>query len=102
MFDVKRPNLIQQMVGQYAIRYNVQEGFSPDNELGWLYEEIAVPDLRYDTVVSALIHTVYSIDDEIAIINNHLNDNEQLEWQDYQNCRAWAKSYAGTTLGLKI
>ncbi len=101
MFNTLKPELVKQMVGQYAIRFNLLAATGQDNETGWQYDEIIVKDLRYETVVAALIHFVYSIDAEIAIINNHINDDEEIEWQDYQNHRAWAKSYAGTTLGLK-
>ena len=78
-YDPQQPELIYQMVGQYAIRYNVHEGLSPDNESRWQYDEVIVKDLRYETVVSALIHTAYSFDAEIAVINNHINDDEQIE-----------------------
>lgn len=57
---------------------------------------------NYDTLVSALIHTKYSVDNEVALINNALEDIANLadnaEYKEYQEWRSKCKETAKTYL----
>lgn len=88
IYDYMKPRLIQQLVNEYAIRFNLEEVFTPT--------------LGYGNVVSALIGSRYSVSEELSIINDRVRDGEDTEeWNVYQNIRAWAKAYARDELGLE-
>jgi hypothetical protein len=94
------PPLLAKSGRNYVVRYNVTEVMTEDG-LRYECDEVTTNSVSYDSVVAALIHGIYSLDAEIAILNNHIADDEQVEWGEYQAHRAWAKTYAGETLGLK-
>lgn len=58
----------------------------------------------YDTLVSELVHTRYTSDAEVALINNALEDiagiADNTEYQEYQSWRAKCKSTAKQYLEL--
>jgi hypothetical protein len=93
------PPLLAKSGKQYVIRYNMVEVITADGKR-YECEEVTCNSVDYESVVAALIHGVYTIDAEIAIINNHIADDEQVEWAEYQAHRSWAKAYASQTLGL--
>lgn len=103
MFDPIKPKLIEPHYPGYAIRFDLEAGTGPEDEPGWNYQEVHIPNLFYPTIVSALIHHRYPVDAEIALINNYLTDPDTRasEWQDYQDWRNFAKNYTNNTLGIK-
>lgn len=107
IYDYMKPRLIQQLVNEYAIRFNLEEvemdmGEPEGTQAMWGYEEVFTPTLGYDNVVSALIGSRYSVSEELSIINDRVRDGEDTEeWNVYQNIRAWAKAYARDELGLE-
>ena len=48
----------------------------------------------YDVLVSELIHHKYSVDAEIALLNNYYLDGESDEFKEYQSWRAKCKEAA--------
>lgn len=53
-------------------------------------EVVVVPNATYSTLVSAFIHTKYSIDDELAILANHAADPTDAEHlATYNEYQAW-------------
>ncbi|MDD3535359.1 MAG: hypothetical protein PHC50_04350 [Candidatus Cloacimonetes bacterium] len=103
MFDTIKPKLIEAHYPGYAIRFNLEPGTGQENEPGWNYDEVRVPNLYYSTIVSAIIHHRYPVDAEIALLNNHLTDPEPSadEWAEYQSWRGFAKDYVKMTLGVE-
>lgn len=93
------PPLLSQRGHDYVIRFNVAE-VSTEDGIRYECDEVLCGDSHYGSVVSALIHAKYSVDAELAIINNHLTNDEQTEWNEYQSHRAWAKNYATETLEI--
>jgi len=102
MFDTQKPKLIQESFPGYLIRFDLTEEIK-NEEAGWSYKETAAPNLEYGTVVAAIIHHRYPIDAEIALLNNYIVDPEARasEWQEYQDWRAFAKTYTRETLGIE-
>ncbi len=94
-----QPVLLEQISVGYVIRWNLEET-TVDGEPKWKCEETIATSRTYEAVVSALIHSKYTVDQELATINNHLLGEDEDEWLEYQAWRTWAKSYASTTLGL--
>ena len=101
--DVK-PVLMEQSGRGYVVRWDLAQT-TIDTEDGmqevWECEEVYSPTRKYDDVVSAIVHSIYSLDAEVAIINNHLLGEKEDEWIAYQGWRVFAKHYAGQVLGLK-
>lgn len=77
----------------YFMRYNISE-----TEVGYEADEVvcALAHATYDTLVSAIIHTIYSTDAEVAVLANYLSDptNEQhlAEYNAYQQWRDTVKT----------
>ena len=66
---------------------------SIDGENGFVNADkliVVVPNATYSTLVSAFIHTKYSIDDELAILANHAADPTNVEHlATYNEYQAW-------------
>lgn len=99
LHDVQ-PLLLERTSIGYVVRWNLNQ-VTVEDGVRWECDEVIASARTYDAVVSALIHSKYDIDRELATINNHLIGQDEDEWQEYQAWRAWAKEYAGTTLGLE-
>lgn len=95
-----QPVLMEQISIGYLVRWNLEE-ITVDGETRWQWDEAISPTRTYDDVVSALIHAKYTLDQEIATINNHLVGQDEDEWLEYQAWRTWAKDYARNTLNLQ-
>jgi hypothetical protein len=93
------PPLLAKSGKQYVIRYNVTEIMTEDGKR-WECNEVFANSVDYGSIVSALIHSEYSVDAEIAIINNYIAEAEETEWSAYQAHRTWAKTYTNDTLGV--
>lgn len=100
MFRVK-PVLVEKVPNGYAVRYDLTENEDDDGTY-WEAEEVVSPTVSYEDVVTALIHAKYSLDSEIALLNDHISAPEAstVEWQAYQAWRSWSKWYASETLCL--
>jgi hypothetical protein len=93
--------------GKYYIHTNiVQKVREEDGSLYWEADTVLVTDLNYDCIVAAIIGSSYTIDQEIALINNYLASSlnnespEGIEYAAYQQCRNDAKEAAMDVLGL--
>lgn len=63
------------------------------------FKKIIVPAIDYGQIVSAIIHSEYSIDDEIALRNNFIIEGDSQKWIDYIAFRNHAKEIAKEITG---
>lgn len=96
-----KPPLLEKSGANYAVRMNLKKVDTDEGKM-WECDEIMSPTTNYDDVVAAIIRASYSLNAEIAMVNNYLTEpgERQAEWEAYQTVRSNAKAYAGDTLGL--
>lgn len=77
------------------VNYNVSEK-EQEGVLTYEYNVLTVDSLDYDHIVRKLMAEKYSIEDEIALINNHISDAEAYaaSYQEYQQYRSECKTLA--------
>ena len=93
-------------LGQWSIRWNVQEDTSKEQEEGithYVYnEETYDEEPNYELFVTNRIRDVYSVDEENALKSNiiesmlnssELNESVLTEWKAFQTVREEAKKY---------
>lgn len=90
------PQEIENLGNRFRLNFNVQEKVDDDNNTFFEYQSIEISELKKGVIVSNLIRLKYSLDDEIALINNYnLNNSQyQAEYEEYQNYRNNCKSIA--------
>jgi len=100
----RQPAIVDLGNGKYQFIFNQEEIQRPDSddpeETIFVYEYVEVPSPHPDDIIRALIHRVYSIDDEIALINNY-NSGEQAaidEYEAYQQYREEVKALVSEIL----
>lgn len=97
----EQPSLVEHIGGAYRINFDVQEKVKEDINGSHTYFEYTTAvsaTLSRGDVITAIIRTKYSSDDEFALLNN-LNKGEQRyidEYEEYQTYRTMAKELAGT------
>ena len=98
-----KPVLLEKTSRGYVVRINLKKITHEEHGKVWECDEVISPTTRYDDVVAAIIRSHYTLEAEIAMLNNYINEPEerQAEWDEYQAVRADAKAYAGDTLGLE-
>lgn len=70
--------------GRYKqVIFNVIEKYDEENIKSYYYNYVDVENLNKGEIVRSLIHDKYSIDDEIAILNNYNEDPERYK-SDYE------------------
>ena len=95
---------IKKIEDAYYFRHNIEASENNSHFVEADEEVVIVPNATYSTLVSALIHTKYSVDDELAILANHAADPTNAEhlatYNEYQSWRAEVKAackeYFGT------
>lgn len=77
------------------VNFNVAEK-EQEGIVMYEYDTIIVDKLDYSHIVRKLISNRYNIEDELALINNHIADPEMYEdrYNEYQSYRADCKSLA--------
>ena len=94
------PQPLENIGGAYRINFDVEEKTKEDMNGSHTYFEYTTavsPTLERGDVITAIIRTKYSSDDEFALLNN-LNKGGtkyEQEYADYQAFRARAKEIAG-------
>jgi hypothetical protein len=86
------PDQILNIQGNVLINVNVVE-----SEGSFKYDQVTVTnDATRNEIVSAIIRSRYTADDEIALINNLNKGDEKYvnEYNDYQDYRIFAKNLA--------
>jgi len=98
--------------GKYYVHTNIIQKTreaGPDNPEPtqyWEADTVLVADLTYDSIVVAIIRTMYTVSQEIGLINNYIvadmlpSSPEGIEYAVYQECRTTAKVLAKAVLGL--
>ncbi len=81
---------IKRIEDAYYFRHNIDASKNNSNFVEADEEVVIVPNATYGTLVSAIIHTKYSIDDELAILANHAADPTDAEHlATYNEYQAW-------------
>ncbi len=100
----EQPKPLENLGGGYRINFGVEEKVREDMNGSHTYYEYTTavsPTLSRGDLITAIIRTKYSSDDEFALLNN-LNkgdENYKAEYAEYQDFRAAAKKIAA---GLEI
>lgn len=88
--------LIVEYNDTYFFRHDVEESNEEPDMITAQEGVVVVPHATYSTLVSALIHTKYSVDDELAILANHAADPNNAEhlaiYNEYQAWREEVKA----------
>lgn len=100
----RQPAIVDLRNGKFQFIYNQEEVIKPDLDGAlktfWEYEYIEVTGCEEAIIIAALIHQCFSLDDEIALINNY-NLGTQVgidEYNTYQDYRSTIKELVKTTL----
>jgi hypothetical protein len=96
------PKIIEKSNNKTQIRYNITEitiiDMNDESRICYNFEYVEIEgELTRNKIITAIIANIYSIDAEIALINNKieiLDSNSETEYQDYQILRALAKTVA--------
>lgn len=73
--------------------YNIQQVTNED-ETYYTYDYVEVEKFDRDLIIRALIKLQYSLDDEIALINNYNAGTGIVEYTNYQDYRDTVKAIA--------
>lgn len=83
--------------GQHHINYAVSQGKDEQGNDDFNYQTAHVNgEPTYDLLVKSIIADKYTVDDEIALINNYNANLSVQEYEDYQRFRQLAKYIAAT------
>lgn len=102
-----QPSLVESYQDGYLINFNVKicsmVTMEDDSQTIYKYEQVFVSrNANRNEVISAIIHNVYSTDDELAIINNYQmepGDTEIAgEYNAYRERRTLAKEIADNVI----
>jgi len=102
----EQPLLFEHIGGAYRINFDVEEKVKQDmngSHTFFEYTTAVSPTLNRGDVITAILRTQYSSDDEFALFNN-LNKGEQRyidEYNAYQAFRAKAKEIAGEVIEVE-
>ena len=96
------PEIVVKSNNKTQIRFNIVEttveDMNNESRICYNFEYVEIEgELSRSKIISAIIGNVYSIEAEIALINNELSNigtNEQIEYAEYQTLRANAKTVA--------
>jgi len=100
----RQPAIVDLKNGKFQFIYNQIEVVkqNPDGTsfTSYDYDYVEVDANDEDVIISTLIHNQFTLDDEIALINNYLAGGQQAidEFNDYQSFRASIKTLVKTTL----
>jgi len=100
----RQPTIVDLGNGKYQFIYDQQEIQRPDSEdpqdTMFLYDFVETPSAHSDDILRALIHKVYTIDDEIALINNYemRSPDAVAQYEAYQAFRQEMKVIVSETL----
>jgi len=99
----RQPALVDLGNGKFQFIYNQEQvtAAGPDGtQAFWEYDYIETDSPKEDVIIAALVHQHFSLDDEIALINN-FNSGTQTgigEYASYQELRQAIKELVKTTL----
>jgi hypothetical protein len=104
------PEITVKSNNKTQIRYNIVEttieDMNNESRICYNFEYVEIEgELSRDKIISAIIGNVYSIEQEIALINNelyNLGTNEHTEYVEYQNLRDLAKTVSDNAGYTKI
>lgn len=74
-----------------------EEGMPDRTE--FVFDSVEVTNLDRSNLIAGVMQARYSKDQEIALLNAHLLDTKQAEWDAYQAYRVEAKAYVDANLG---
>jgi len=98
------PKIIEKSNNKTQIRYNIIETMIKDinnkSHICYNFEYIEIEgEVTRNKIINNIIANVYTIDNEIALINNqisNLDKNSETEYQQYQTLRLLAKATANS------
>lgn len=100
----RQPALVDLRNSKFQFIYNQEEVTKPDPDGAlktfWEYDYIEVTGSEEAIIIAALIHQRFSLDDEIALINNYNLGTQVgiIEYNTYQEYRSTIKELVKTTL----
>ena len=89
----ENPKRILQTEKGFEINYDFEE-IEKEERTVIEFSKIIVERIDYGLIVSAVIHSKYTVDDEIALRNNFVIEGESPDWLEYLEWREHAKNVA--------
>lgn len=87
------PDSFIDLGGRGLFNYNITTRVTEEGETEYIYDSIKIEEpFSRDAIIRALIKERYSIDDEVALINNYNSGTGQIEYDEYQNYRTQVKT----------
>ena len=99
-----QPPFIVTSEGKLFVNCNVEQRTvtskddTPDRT-EFVFDSVEVPNLDRSNLIAGVMQARYSKDHEIALLNAHLLNTKQAEWDAYQAYRVEAKAYVDANLG---
>lgn len=89
----ENPKRVLQTEKGFEINYDFEE-IEKEERTVIEFSKIIVERIDYGLIVSAVIHSKYTVDDEIALRNNFVIEGESPDWLEYLEWREHAKNVA--------
>lgn len=104
------PEITVKSNNKTQIRYNIVEttieGMNNESRICYNFEYVEIEgEVTRAKIINEIIRTIYTTEQEIALINNKIGDlgaNEYIEYTEYQNFRVLAKTTADNAGYTKI
>jgi len=104
------PEIVVKSNNKTQIRFNIVEttveDMNNESRICYNFDYIEIEgEITRNKIISAVINNSYSMEAEIALINNELSNlgtNEQIEYAEYQTLRALAKTVADSAGFTKV
>lgn len=95
---------VEWLGNRFRLNFNIQEKADEAGGNYFEFDSIEVPELIKGVIVAALIRLRYTLDDEIALINNYNLDSAayQVEYDEYQTYRGQCKTLTLQFLDEKV
>ena len=93
-----RPDTFIDLGGRYMFNFDVAERTNDDGQVSFDFQSVIIPLKEKDEIVKAIIHDRYTLDDEIALVNNFNAGANIDEYNLYQSYRTYAKSIANAAI----
>lgn len=93
-----RPERFIDLGGRYLFNFNIIESVTESGGTSYDCECVEIKSATKDEIVKAIIHDRYSIDDEIALVNNYNAGLHIDEYNAYQDYRTEAKRIANESI----
>ncbi len=103
VYSNEKPNTFRVELREVRIAWNIHQEpvntLDDQQETQWVYNEAVIHPLdTREVIIRKIIASVHAIEDELALINNQ----DEVEYAEYQQLRSDAKRLADEYLALRV